>query len=439
MDQQRVTALVGAQFGSEGKGLIAEKIAHQYGVHVRTGAPNAGHTYYIDDLRPLNEAFAAGAPDDVISEGIADEQAGRGRVKVVARSVPCGAANPTALLYVGPGGLIDLDLLLEEVKILDDLGLHVSDRLVIDDKAMVIDPVRHHQHEGGVHGNAHVMIGSTGEGVGPARMAKIARGTFNMSGSGPAWSLIDQVGAPEHRQRLAEAGIKVGDVARDLNHHYDQGASILLEGTQGSGLSLVHGPWPYVTSSDTNAAQLAVDAGLAPQLITDVILVARTFPIRVAGNSGPLPGETTWEAIGQPEERTTVTKKVRRVGYWNHALVRRAVMLNRPTEMALTFVDYLSGDAEGCTEWINLPPYLREYIEDLETQVDTPITMLGTGPDTLVGNPGLYRRPKGVFLGEPEPEQDTMDWPTSLEAYASFEPVDSLEAQTSFETMETEV
>lgn len=433
MIQQTVTALVGAQFGSEGKGLIAEKLANRFDLHVRTGAPNAGHTYYVDamcnhrDVGEWGEHYAndSGVPTHHscprcgdLFPNIGDDdlwQTMEYRQKVVARSVPCGAANRNARLFIGPGGLIDLDLLIDEVIELDGLGLDVSSRLMVDRKAMIIDPLRHHHFEGGVRGNAHAMIGSTGEGVGPARMAKIARGTFNMSGSGPAWGKIDQVAAAQ--ERLLSHGIVVGDVARTLNTMYDRGASILLEGTQGSGLSLVHGPWPYVTSSDTNAAQLAVDAGLAPRLIENVILVARTYPIRVAGNSGPLPKETSWEEIGQPEERTTVTKKVRRVGYWTDDLVRRAIMFNRPSEIALTFGDYLHADVSGCTEWEHLPRMFREYISEIEVHLGVGITMIGTGPDTIVHNTGQERVPASVFLSSDTQPDGPTGWPTDIDAY----------------------
>lgn len=440
MTQHRVTALVGAQFGSEGKGLIAEKLARNYHIHVRTGAPNAGHTYFVTtfcdhkDVEWAEHYEEREYPSPVPTHhrclrcgntfpNIADEtewMPQHYRAKVVARSVPCGASNPDAMLIIGVGGLIDIELLLEEVRELDALGLNVSSRLMVDSKACVIDPIRHHGLEGGVDGEAHRLIGSTGEGVGPARMAKIARGTFRDW----AWAKIDQVGGTIHEDRLVTAGVRVGDTAHLLNTWYDVGRSILLEGTQGSGLSLVHGPWPYCTSTDTNAGQLAVDAGLAPQLITDVILVARTMPIRVAGNSGPLPGETSWEKIGLPEERTTVTKKVRRIAYWSDALVRRAIMLNRPSEIALTFVDYLFSEMAGLSGDAEISKEAAPYLRDLEKRMGVGITMLGTGPDTVVFNNGHYRTPSGVFLNRDDTEPEPLTWPVDWAAYG----IDPLEA-----------
>jgi len=171
----------------------------------------------------------------------------------------------------------------------------------------------------------------------------------------------------------------VGDTAAFVNECIDAGSQVLLEGTQGSGLSLTHGPWPYVTSSDTNAAQLAADAGIAPNMV-ETILVARTFPIRVAGQSGPLPGEMTWEQVGVAPERTTVTKKERRIGRWDWDVVFKAIRLNRPMGLALTFVDYWFPESRGCPEWEALPARAQERIRSLEKVLGIPILYVSTGP-----------------------------------------------------------
>jgi len=91
---------------------------------------------------------------------------------------------------------------------------------------------------------------------------------------------------------------------------------------------------------------LAGAAALAPTMVTDIVGVARTFPIRVAGNSGPLPFETSFEAIGQDPEHTTVTQKVRRIGRFDPLAFRDAIRVNRPTSLAITFADYLTQEAE---------------------------------------------------------------------------------------------
>lgn len=368
-------ALVGAQYGSEGKGLVAEKIANKFDVYIRTGAPNAGHTFYYDGKADLDEAFVLGAPDEVLQEGIAAEQSGRTRMKHVGRSVPCGWVNPKIQLLIGPGALVDLHLLHTEVDLIESYGYEIRNRLLVDEKAAVIDH-RHHEFEGGVDGKAHRLIGSTGEGVGPARMARIARGTFGDR----AWSHIEFV---RDHPWLGDEGIQVGDTVEWL-HSQKRRLRVLLEGTQGSGLSLIHGPWPYVTSSDTNAAQLCADAGISPHQLTSTILVARTFPIRVAGNSGPMAGEIEWDELGQPPEHTTVTKKQRRVGHWDDDLIRKAAQLNGPCRMIVTFLDYLFPEDAGVTEWENLSQEAHEFIFRIEDDhPDVMVVGCGTGPDTM--------------------------------------------------------
>lgn len=373
-----VTALVGGQYGSEGKGLIAAKIANHYAVHVRTGAPNAGHTYYIDEVTQAIDT-------PVMRENA--EPTGE-RIKVVARSVPVGASNPYAHLVIGAGGMIDLDLLAQEVSALDAMGLAVSDRLYVDRRAMVVDRHRHHGFEGGVHGHAHKTIGSTGEGVGPARMAQIVRGTF--PNPAPSWSIIAHAGDDGPSSFLADYGITVhDDTSRLINSWIDVGQSVLLEGTQGSGLSLTHGEWPYVTSTDTNAGQLCVDAGISPKRLTNVILVARTFPIRVAGNSGPLYDETSFEDIGVAPEFTTVTKKQRRIGRWDHDLFSKAVRLNGPLpSVALTFADYMWPDLANVDKWHLIWPIAGGWIENMmEDRHGCMVDFIGTGPDSVAVNP----------------------------------------------------
>lgn len=341
MNRGSVTCLVGAQFGSEGKGAVAAHIAHDYEVHVRTGGPNAGHT--------------------VICEGRPWKM----------RSVPCGWMNGNADLVIGAGAVIDRDVLTEEVEALEDSGYFVSDRLWIDPKAVVISPANR-DLEGGTTGLPHKLIGSTGEGVGVARMAHISRGAI----PGPL--------ALTESRHVSDYSWDFGGIV-DTGHLLEQalnaGRHVLLEGTQGMGLSSTHGEWPFVTSHDTSAAQLCADAGLSPLDVADILLVARTFPIRVAGNSGPLFSEVSWEDIGQDEERTTVTNKVRRVGRWDEALFRKAMRINKPTGIALTFADYIDGRVRGKEK---LTALVETLVKSLEESYGIPVFLVGTGPASMV-------------------------------------------------------
>ena len=147
---------------------------------------------------------------------------------------------------------------------------------------------------------------------------------------------------------------------------------------------MVHGEWPYVTSHDTNAATLFADAGIPITARKEVMLVARTYPIRVAGNSGPMLMEISWdylsEKIGEPvEERTTVTKKVRRVGEWDDGLFLRACMVNGPTSVAINFLDYVNPKDAGATSMDKLSDEAWEFIHEVEDLAGVPVSYVGTG------------------------------------------------------------
>lgn len=338
-------ALVGAQFGSEGKGMVAAALAHQYDCHVRTGGPNAGHTYYHDGE------------------------------KFVGRSIPCGWINPDANLYIGPGAVLDINVFKQELAELQAHDPEIASRLFVDERAVVIS-LGQHLGEGGVSGNAHRVIGSTGEGVGLARMAKINRDALISTDTAP----FACIRVADVAHELADLGVHVANVAHLLYREMEDGHVVLLEGTQGHGLSLTLGPWPYVTSSDTNAAQLASDAGISPSLVRSTILVARTYPIRVAGTSGPLFGETTFEEIGVQPEYTTVTKKMRRVGCWDHHQIQDALEVNHPASLVVTFMDYLFPECKDITNWRALPDDVLVWISRQESVHGCKIIGVGTGP-----------------------------------------------------------
>jgi adenylosuccinate synthase len=325
---------------------VAAALANQFEVHVRTGGPNAGHTFYHD------------------------------HEKFVARSIPCGWINPDALLLVGPGAVIDLEVFKRELQEINDRA-DVAERLTVDYRATVISHSQH-QGEGGVHGVAHREIGSTGEGVGLARMSRINRDTLISTDISP----FAHIRAHDRREEFESMGVQVEDVASILHSEIEAGAEVLLEGTQGCGLSMTLGPWPYCTSADTNAAQLASDAGISPSDVKETVLVARTYPIRVAGKSGPLWSETTWEEVGQKPETTTVTKKVRRVGLWNDDQVRQASRVNHPALLVITFLDYIFPETAGIRNWRALPQPALDWLIEKERLLNLRVIGVGTGPDS---------------------------------------------------------
>lgn len=337
----RVTALIGGQFGSEGKGVVSAHVADKYGVYVRTGGPNAGHSFVFK-----NKLYKM-------------------------QCLPCGWINEDAVLVLGPGAVVNPDVLIREIKMIEEVYPDIRDRILVDERATALLP-EHVRAEGHTKGEIHQRIGSTGEGVGAARLARIGRD------SDTCYRMGDVSFPDEYR------GMLHPDTPMALRAARRSGVNIMLEGTQGFGLSLTHGFWPYVTSHDTNAAQLCADAGLPPTALTDVVMVARTYPIRVAGNSGPLAGETTWEKMSkhvgkEVEERTTVTKLVRRIGEWDETLLDMACTVNDPDEIVLTFLDYLCPECEGATSESELSDKAKSFIDYVERRFESRVHLVGTG------------------------------------------------------------
>ena len=348
MERGKLTVLVGGQYGSEGKGAIAAHVADRYNVHVRVGSPNAGHTIYW---------------------------AGE---KHVMQSIPCGWINPNATIVIGRGALLNMKQFMKELVHIMQYDSSFLRRLKIDPEAGILDE-KFHQQEGGTEGEMHRRIGSTGEGVGPARVARINRD-------------------PEQFRQFKDVAEEYGleqclmpNTPKYLAYIQDTGKNILIEGTQGSGLSLLHSHWPYCTSIDTNAAGIISEVGIAPSRVTDVLMVCRTYPIRVAGNSGPMKGEISWEELSeklrrQVTEKTTVTKKTRRVAEWDPELFEQSRMLNAPTEIALTFADYVDPFLYGCN---NLDRVLTSKpLQDfMAKNIPCGVKYIGTGPHTVVEVP----------------------------------------------------
>ena len=249
-------------------------------------------------------------------------------------------------------------------------------RLVVDAEAGILDE-KFHEMEGGTNGEMHRRIGSTGEGVGPARMARISRDPQNFK---------------QFKDVVKDYGLEkcmYHNTPKFIADAQDKGYNIMIEGTQGSGLSLLHSHYPYCTSIDTNAAGIISEVGIAPTRVTDVLMVCRTYPIRVAGNSGPMKNEITWEELSHRmgkniiPEKTTVTKKVRRIAEWDSDLFNKACILNAPTRIALTFADYIDPNIYGKTsiEDVLDSDALMNFIRE---NLPNSLYYIGTGPNTVV-------------------------------------------------------
>jgi adenylosuccinate synthase len=247
--RQPIQIVQGAQYGSEAKGAIAAWLCEHEAVDfaVRTGATNAGHTVYYN--------------------GVAYKM----------QQLPVGWVNPDTRLVLGAGALIDIDILKREIDMVTTAtGHNVIERLFIDYRATVHLKTA---AELSATSGRHHRIGATGKGCSQAMIDKLnLRGLKELTvGRRPEFS-----------------GMPLTDTVALLNGHYNAGAKIQLEGTQGTLLDLHLGEWPYVTHKQTGPAQWMMEAGLSPALPTDIVFVVRTYPIRVAGSSGRLPNEISW-------------------------------------------------------------------------------------------------------------------------------------------------
>lgn len=349
----RLIVVAGGQYGSEAKGHTTaylgrrEEARDNGAVGVRVAGPNAGHI--------------------VIDRG---ERAGIKGHEWKLRTVPVLAvSNPDAMLVIAAGSEIDLEVLVQEVAELDAAGYNVSGRLLIDGQATVLED-HHKQTE--ADKAMQDRLGSTAKGIGAARASRVMR-------EAKTWG------------ELTSRGMAI-DSAAWLRSALAMGTSVIIEGTQGYGLGLHAGEYPYCTSSNCRVIDFLAMAGLAPWDPEVVVggfepwLVLRTRPIRVAGNSGRLEGETTWQALGLPEEKTTVTNKTRRVGEWDGDLARRAVVANggAAVKVSLTMLDQQFPEVAGVTKFEDLTVEAVEWVAQKQFEIGAPICLVGTSPDTMV-------------------------------------------------------
>lgn len=358
--------VVGAQFGSEAKGHVAKRLLERVvkgctcggrAINVRVAGPNAGHTVY-------------------------DEQG----TKFALRSIPVGVVIPSVTLYIAPGSEIDLDVLLAEIDYAVANGHRIRNRLFVSGEATMLYDQYKDQESFASGLDLVAKIGSTGKGIGVARSERILRSAKRLIDDDVACDILDQRGVT-----ILQDPWKQGP-----NDH------VVIEGTQGYGLGLHAGFYPKCTSSDARAIDFCAMAGMNPWDYDafGVWAVARPFPIRVAGNSGPLHEETTWEDLGLEPELTTVTQKVRRVGHFDPWLVAEAIKANGIdcTKLVITMIDQVDPNIQGYSTLENRDHPDRAFINSrgyarlIEIQQEVgarlgvlpTIPLVTTGPDTGV-------------------------------------------------------
>jgi adenylosuccinate synthase len=226
--------------------------------------------------------------------------------------------------------------------------------------------------------------------------------TSAKSGLGIGMAMADKVLRSEHCRRaedVPELKEYLCDTVELLNTELEDNQIVVFEGTQGFGLSLEHGFFPYTTSRDTTAQSLFAGTGVNPYPFDiEIIGVARAYPIRVGGPSGIFDAdsvETDWETIAKKSgslrdltEKTSVTKSIRRVATFSMEGIKRACRVNRVSEIALTFADHIDASV---FEQERLSKPVLDFIEKIESKTGVPVGLVKTGPTTIIDR-DYYRR-----------------------------------------------
>ena len=370
------TLIIGTQWGDEGKGKIVDLLAADADVVVRFhGGNNAGHTLVVNGE------------------------------KTILNLIPAGVLHPGRICMVGPGVVIDPEVMVGEIEALRKRGYLTDDRwLRVSERAHLIMPYHRAIDRARERLRGAGSIGTTGRGIGPAYEDKMARTGIRVG------DLFDEVGFREALERnvrekngyleaiLGEAPLSfdaihdgyagyrerlrpfVTDTGEELRAALAAGRRVLLEGAQGVMLDVDHGTYPFVTSSSAVAGAAAGGAGLPPRAIGRIVGIAKAYTTRVG--AGPFPTELT-DALGDRlradgDEYGATTGRPRRCGWFDAVVVRHAVALCGIDGLALTKLDVLTGidPLRVCTGYelggrrIELPPATERAWERLAPQYE---------------------------------------------------------------------
>ena len=318
--------LVGGFFGDEGKGKIVSYLSKNDNpsIVVRGGAgPNAGHT--IKD----------------------------GNTTYKVRMLPSGFLNKNAKVMIGPGVVVNPEVFFKEIE-----EYSVSGRAFLDKHCGIIE--QNHLEEDS-KGRLKEKIGSTGSGTGPANAERAMR-TLKMA------------------KDIESLSSYVVDVPNEVNSALKDQKNVLIEGTQGTHLSLWHGTYPFVTSKDVTASGICADVGLGPKSVDEVMVVFKAYLTRVG--TGPMANELSAEGTEKKgwAEFGTVTGRPRRAAEFDFDLAQRAVMLNSATQLAITKLDVRFPECAGVKSFNDLTSEAKSFIKNIEEKLQVPVTLIGTGP-----------------------------------------------------------
>ena len=353
MEGNKATIVVGGHFGDEGKGKVISYLASKDAPDIvaRAGVgPNAGHTIYKD-----------------------------GR-EYGLRMVPCGFVNKGSRLYIGAGVLVDVECFLKEVKVTETQG-----RIFLDKRCAIIE-ARHKEQDSS---NKHLKekVGTTGSGCGPANSERANR-TIKLA------------------QEVPELSKYLADVPLEVNTALDSGKNVLIEASQGFGLSLYYGTYPFVTSKDTSASMAATDIGVGPTRIRDVIVVYKAYTTRVGAgpmqhyiDESSIKDYPIWQEVLEEAkkkghtgtvneilskylgEKGTVTGRSRRIGDYDYELAKYSAMVNGATQLCITCLDKIFPECSSVKEYGKLSSRAKDHVKRIAKEIGVKVTLISTGPN----------------------------------------------------------
>src|ERR1700758_3969685 len=395
-------AVVGAQWGDEGKGKVVDYLAGAFDYIARVaGGHNAGHTVIIGDE------------------------------KYVLQLIPCGILRPEQHTVIGTGVVIDPAALVAEIEMLAKGGIEVKGRLHISNRAHLIFPYHRELDKAAETARGANKIGTTSRGIGPAYEDKMARRGLRVCDLlEPALFREKAARVVAEKNRLAkgaygadidfshevEETLKLGekirgyicDTAELVNGALEEGKSVLFEGAQGTMLDIDHGTYPFVTSSSATSGGASTGVGVPPTRIKNVLGISKAYTTRVGG--GPFPTEMPdldAQAIRQRgNEFGAVTGRPRRCGWLDLPVLRYAKMINGIDSLVVTKLDVFDTQREiqVCVGYKYKGHPIKEMPPDVET-------LAQVEPDykTL---PGWRKPTPGI--------RDVRELPTAARDYLTF-------------------
>ena len=395
-------AILGAQWGDEGKGKIVDLLTKKSDVVVRfQGGHNAGHTLVVD-----------------------------GKTTIL-HLIPSGILHDKVKCIIGNGVVLSLEALSEEIEILKKNNINVEDRLLISDGCPLILPIHIELDKAREKKKGKSKIGTTGRGIGPAYEDKISRRGIRLGDLSNKSTLLEKVSeildyhnfilknyyrcSTYSKNEIYENLLTyydiynqfIVDVPNYIDNAFKENKKIVFEGAQGTLLDIDHGTYPYVTSSNTTVGGIFTGSGVSPKNLNYILAIVKAYTTRVG--SGPFMTELFDDYGKMLSERGhefgATTGRERRCGWLDLVALKRSIIINGFTGICLTKLDVLDTfkkikvcvsyennepvyneyngwqkSIKGIKKYETLPKNAKKYIESIEKYLDVPIDIISNGP-----------------------------------------------------------